>query len=617
MQYQYTTPWFDPSLTEAEAVQALSAKLDKLANDQGERQFRLLRNISMYLNQDVVTGDTYRPAMPPRIINRTKAVLDTLVSRQIQDEVRAVFDCDDGDYEQHKRAADMERFVSGETYRMKLREKFRLSLRDSGICGDGWLYFTARAGKVAAERVSPLEMYLDLDGSMSTAREIYRRQYMPRSRALGLFPEHRSLILDLPTEAIPYYWSSTDSDLVRIDMGWHLPEEGSEKGGLFVMGMGQILLAHEEWKSLDFPFVRIPWDPSVVEGYSMSLVDYVMPLELELDMVTRRIQASVRLFAVPRVLQQAGTTVSPEYNNRLGNVYKYTGMKPEFDSGTPPPPGLYERERQLLDLIDAQAGVSAMELTGDVPSHTDSRPALREVQEIAAGRRAWLSKICAEALAIKCSEQIIRVARDIVKDRKTYSAFGRAKDFVGQIDFADCDLDDDRFQLRVQDANLLPETRAGKRLAATDLAKTNIFQPNELAEMLAGAPDVSAILTRKNAPMKLVEKQVYSITAKQKYLAPDENQDTLYAKKYALDEYQLLLAKENVPDEVFNLLNRYIFDCDQIEEMKNPPPEMAAPPGPMAPGAPMPGMPMPMGQPMPPGYAPAPGGPPVMSPQPM
>jgi hypothetical protein len=610
MRQPVQTPWYDDSLDAEMAASTLESRITTLANDQSDRIMGLFRYAAIFTNEDIYArmSDPSFPSMPQRIINRTKANLDTLVSRQIQDEVRAVFDTDDGDYEQHKMAEDMERFIGGETYRLKLREKFRMALRDAGWAGDGWLFWDAVAGKLWVERAHPVEMLMPTGSLGLMQGELYRQRWVPRQWALSRYPKMRDKLLEVATDTPQYYWPMTDEDMIRINYGWKLPSDDGSVPGRHVMSCGNVSLADREWTDNSFPFTRIMWDAGVIDSYSMGLVQHVLPLEMELDMVTRRIQASVRLFAVPRILQQAATKISPEYSNMLGNVYKYTGQAPVFDSGTPPPPGLFERERQLLDLIDAQCGVSAMELTGDVPSHTDSRPALREVQEIAAGRRAWLSKTCAEALAVNCSEQMIRIAREIKKDKGKYSAFGRAKDFVGSVDFPD--LEDERFQIRVQDANLLPDTRAGKRMAVQDLAATNIFEPGELAQLIGGAPDIDAVLNRKNAAQKLVEKQIYSITKKHKYLAPDENQDVAYAKKYAMDEYMLLMTKDNVPQEAFDMLNQYTYDCDQILQMQEPPP--APPMPPQGPPGPMGGPPVPMQAPMPPGYAPAPGGPPVM-----
>jgi hypothetical protein len=151
-------PWYDDSFDSTEASSALDSRITLLANNQSDRILGLFRYAAIFTNEDLYSriADPSFPSMPQRIINRTKADLDTLVSRQIQDEVRAVFDTDDGDFEQHKMAADMERFIGGETYRLKLREKFRMALRDAGWAGDGWLFWDSVGGKIWVERAHRL-----------------------------------------------------------------------------------------------------------------------------------------------------------------------------------------------------------------------------------------------------------------------------------------------------------------------------------------------------------------------------------------------------------------------------------------------------------------------------
>ena len=585
-------PWWTLEDSE-EATNQMDAWVDRFDTYQTGRAQDLYRWASIYANRDMLSmsrasQDPYTSMMPKQIINRVKADIDTLVGRQVQDESRAVFDVSDGDFEVMTKAEKLERFVSGEMYRMRAYEMCRMALRDAAWAGDGWIHGCIKNKKVHLEDVMPIEMVMDESAGArrGTMRELYRRNWMARSEVIELYPDHEEEIEQLPTSAPPYFWPATNTDMVKFYEGWHLPSQETGKGGRHIVGVGSICIVDEEWTRPSFPFARIKWCSTPIGAYSLSGVEEVLPLSTELDLVTRRIQASIRLFAVPRIWQQAGTKVSAEYNNMLGNVYKYAGMKPEPDPGTPPPPGLYEREQQLLELIDAQFGVSKMELTGDVPSHTDSRPALREVQEIAAGRRDWLSKKFQELCARDVAELIIDTAREIVKKHGSYKAQGRAKQFIDEIDFKDCNLENDRFQISVQPASLLPTTVAGKRMVAGDLMEKGLIQdPNDMWDMLAGMPDVDAMRRLKTASKRLAERQISAIKNGKEYIAPVETQDFALAKKMAQDEINYLHTLENVPDSVFKNMNRFIFECNQFQQLAEPPPAAPQLPVPVAPGA--------------------------------
>ena len=603
------TPWWtiDP---EDEAVGGYSAACYELVNwvnnfdtYQAGRSYDLFRYASLYANRDMLSlarsaSDPYLPSMPSQIINRTKANIDTLVGRQIQDESRAVFNVSDGDFEQHDKAQKLEKFVAGEMYRTRAYETCRMALRDAAWAGDGWVHGYIKNKKPCYERVLPMEMILDEAAavSFSEPRELYRRRYLPRQYVYEAYPDKVDEIVLLPVAAPPYFWPATDSDMVMLYEGWHLPDE-SGSNGRHVMGCGSVCILDEEYKKNRFPFARIKWCSTPIGGYSLGLVEELLPLHLELDMVTRRIQSSVRLFAVPRIWQQAGTKISSEYNNMIGNVYKFAGMKPEIDSGGGGVPAiLFERERQLIEFLDAQAGVSQMELTGDVPSHTDSRPALREVQEIAAGRRDWISRKWQELCARDMAELIIDTTRDVVKKYGSYKAQGRDKQFIELIDFKNIDMKDDCYCIQIQPASLLPNTVAGKRMVAGDLIEKGLIQdPNDLWDMLAGMPDVDQMRRLKTASRRLAERQISAIKQQKTYIPPVETQDLAYAKKLAQDELNYLLTLDNVPDAVIEKLHQFIFDCQTITDvMAMPPPTppmpapMAAPPGAVGLGAPQP-----------------------------
>jgi len=602
---QYTRrPWWKEKSSE-DASNQVESWIINFDTYQNGRIYDLFRYMSLYANRDMLsmsrsTSDPYLPTMPQQIVNRTKANIDTLVGRHIEDETKAVFNVSDGDFEDKDKAEKLERFVFGEMYRVHGYEMCRMALRDAAMVGDGWIYGGIRGKKPYYERVMPLEMILDELACLSgQSSELYRRQFLPRQVVMDMYPDKADEIEALPEMNAPYLWPGSDTDMVRLNHAWHLPNAKGQ-GGRYVLGCGHVVIADEEWKRPTFPFARIQWCSTPIGGYAMGLVEEVSPIQMELDLVTRRLQHSIRLFATPRIWQQAGTKISAQYNNMVGNVYKYAGMKPEIDSGGNGVPAvLFEREQQLIALLDAQAGVSAMELTGDVPSHTDSRPALREVQEIAAGRRDWISKKWQEFCSREMAELIINTSRDVVEKFGSYKAHGKAEKFIETIDFKDIDLEDDRYCINIQPGNLLGTTIAGKRMVAGDLMeKKLITDPEDMWEMLSGMPDVDRMRRLKTASKTLAEKQISSIISKRKLLEPVETQDIALARKLAQDELNLLYTMQNVPDEVFDMMRAYIMICDQIEQAANPPPDpgtgMPPPapqqlPGAAALGAPAPG----------------------------
>lgn len=630
--YDGNRPWFMCVDEPDECGQVVQSFVNNLEMYQHNRIAELLRWGSIYHNEDMLqmcTPDAaYRPHFPTQILNTTQSIVDTVVSKHAEAETKATFDTEDGNFEDHMKAQDLDKFVFGESYRLDLGYKKEIAFRNACIDGDGYIKFCSHNGQVAAYNVLAMEIIYDEASCMGRdPTEMYHRRYVSRSWAMthvedflgpGVSKEDISkvqeLIADLPSETPAYFWPGVDTDMVKLIEGWHLPTLEDKSDGRHIIVCGNILLNRDDtsWEHNCFPFARIKWSPPRLGAYSTSLVKQLSPLQLELNKMMRRIQHSLHLMSVPRIWQSSSTKVSPEYDNLIGNVYKFSGPKPEIDTAPSVNPELYAQADRIRERMYEQARQNPMQ-SGDMPSRFDSKPALREAAEIADQPHAWIGKNW-QRFSMECAKQIIRVAREIVAERGKYTTFGRSKDLVERIDFADCDIEDNRFVMRPEPTSLLPTTPTGKRIVIQDLMDHNLFtDPTDAWEMLGGMPDVDAVISRKTAGRRLTEKQLYSITKKRVYQGPDQAQDVIYAKKFAQEELQMILMKDNVPQEVIDMLEQYIEDCDTLDQMANPPPPppdpAAAPPaGPLGPA-------LPAGAPMgptlpPPGNAPPLAGPP-------
>lgn len=599
----YCEPWYELE-DEEEAAAALDTVTKSLESTQNDRIFEVLKDGSLYLNRDISSiglpdNEAYVP-MPIQIINLVQPIVDTQVAKLVQSETKVVFQTEDADFEAHQCAEDMERFCWGEFQRLQVLLKGEKAARDCCWAGDGWLKWYARNGKVCCDKPFPLEILIDDAQCLGTdPQEIYQVRYVARSWAKSYIPELADDIDELPTCSAPYYMPSADKDVVRLIEGWHLASDEGAKDGRHIFSVGRHSIVDEVWPYTVFPFSRISWAPALIGAYSDSLVSQLRWVQLEYGKIIKRIQHSLHLMSVPRIWQNANTKVSPEYDNAIGNVYKYTGQKPEQDAATSVNPELYSQADRLEQKMYLIARSNPMQ-SGNMPSRFDSRPALREAQEIADQPHAWLATNW-ERFFVDAGKQLIRVAREIVKEDGKYVAFGKANGFVERIDWADCDLEDDRFTIDPAPSSLLPTTPTGKRLVVQDLMQNGLIQdPNDAWELLGGMPDVDAYKEEHTAQKRLVDKQLYLMVKKRKAVVPDEVQDPVYCKRRVQAHLQLLLTKDNVPDDVLSLLDNYIARCDTLYLQANPPPPppSAAPPG-LPPGV------MPNGgQPGPPGIPP-------------
>ena len=411
------------------------------------------------------------------------------------------------------------------------------------------------------------------------ARGIYRVRYVARAVAAGLYADYAEEILALKPQDAPFATPTSDAEeQVRLVEAWHLPDDERDpepsipgSRGAWVFACGDLVIDLKEWKRPRFPCVRMPYFEDVMGGYSMSLGEMLMPLQLELNKIKRRKMQGLALHAIPRMLRQAGSRISPEMQTEMGIIYEYSGAKPEILLGPSVAPEITAEEQNLISQMYQQAGISPLERGSDMPSRMDSRPGMREYIAAADEKHALASEAWSRSF-LEAAQCIIDVARDIVEEEGEYESFGAAKDFVERIKFTDITLEDERFRIKLQNTNLLPTTPTGKRLVIQDLLKAGAFQsPEQMWTMIAGDhPDVDAMLSRKTAGIKLVEKQMYSIVSKRKYFPPDTHQDCEYAWHVAQDTVSQIILKNGAAEysdrltETIADLDKYILACKDI-----------------------------------------------------
>jgi hypothetical protein len=575
---------FDPDSEEETqiAVKALNGTVTTLENEQAGRTHDMIKLMSIYINRDLramsAYGGSLLNSMPLAIRNVLKSIVDTLVAKFVTNESKATFDVDDGDFNDSMKAQNLDRFCFGEVYRLKLYEKNEIALLDAARCGDGWVKFYARDKKVFAERVFPVEMRLDPAQCVSgPPRDLWQIRYIARHQAMAYYNDFADQIEKLPREQPPYPYPGTPRDIVRLVEAWHLPDSDDGEGGRYMLACGDVLLRADKYTRKDFPFVRFTWNQNPMGGYGIGLAEELVPLQSELNKLKARHLKGLHIHGLPRVFMAAGSELDPEeLTNSPVQIWRYTGQPPQTDLSPCVAPELVAEEEALVNQMWQLAGVSPLQAGTDMPSRMDSRPGLREYAALSDEKHAMPSKAWDRGI-LDGNRHIIAIAREIVAEHGNYEAMGAAKDFINTLDFKDCDLEDERFRIKLQNTNLLPTTPAGKRLGIKDLADAGAFDDDKQAlwTVLAGAPDIDAVIGDKTAGQQLVKKQVYVMMEKQKYFGPDKTQDAAYARKFVNNAMQRLLLQTNglndksgKPDkkvvEIYNLLDRYSQDCDDI-----------------------------------------------------
>lgn len=577
MNMQNEKPWYVEAEEDEEcAARCLNATVQRLENDQEHRITDMFKLMSLYQNRDLTrqafVTTRLLNSMPLQIRNVSRSIIDTLVAKFVTNESKATFDVTDGDWEASERAEMMDEFCWGETYRLKLYSLYEMAMRDCAVVGDGWVKFYARDRKVFAERVFPVEMRLDPAQCVSgPPRDLYQIRYIDRAQAMAYYNEFADEIKELPTVQPPYPYPGVTRDIVRLVEAWHLPDFDDGEGGRYMFVCNDICIESDKYKRKDFPFVRFSWSPDMLGGYGLGLQEELLPLQSELNKLKKRHLEGLRIHGLPRVFMPYGSKLKPEeLSNSPIQIWTHTAGKPEVDQSRCVAPELVAEEQAIEAQMWQLAGVSPLQAGTDMPSRMDSRPGLREYAAMADEKHAMPSKMWDRGI-LEGNRQMIAVARQIVEEHGSYEAMGAAKDSVDAINFKECDLEDDRFRIKLQNTNLLPTTPAGKRMAVQDLANAGAFQQNPrlLWMLLSDSPDVDAVIGNETAGEKLVRKQVSRMIRKREYFPPEKYQDCSYALHFASNAIQKLVLQtagkdDERTDEIYRLLEQYCLDCTNI-----------------------------------------------------
>jgi hypothetical protein len=561
-------PWWEHSESE-DCAREVAAVIDHLENNQSTRTHENLQYLSLYSNRPLTGASHFSsagtgPLYPRQIVNTTHAIVNTMLAKHVQNESKAAFFVNDGDWDVKVRAEALDTGVFGEFERIDVYQKAEMVLRDALLVGDGWLKFASREHKnqekVYAERTFPLEILIDEDACISSPpTEMYQRRYLPKSWMKTHFPDAGDQLHELPTAYPPYAWPGAgQTALIRLDEAWHLPDPDGKKGR-HVICCRHISLLDEPWESDDFPFQRISWDPSPMGGYAQGLVEQLAPQQLELNKLLKRIHQAIHLLAVPRIWKQAGARITPNLDNLVGNIYSYTGMKPEIDISPSVNPELFRQTDWIESRMYKMARLSPIEAQGSMPSRLDSRPALREHAELASTSHAWVS-IMWERFFTGCAKHIIRIASAI----PNYEVMGRNGDTVMTYKWSEMDLPENSYRIKMAPVSRQPETPTGRRLLAEQIIQSGVITDSQqILELMIDVPDIKALLHRETADRRLIEKQMWLITRTQKYLGPDTMQDPVAALRIAQQTYIQMIMR-NAPQKVLGLVSQYIRDAQAL-----------------------------------------------------
>jgi hypothetical protein len=593
----------------------------EIRQNQSHREVADLLHASLYGNTQKMgfgVGSAIMQASSRRLsLNVVRNMIGAVTSKiAAKNKPKPSFITEGGNYDLREKAEKLEKFVGGVFYESSVYPALTRCFRDSGIYGTAALkvYEDPTDHVVCVERVRPVELTVDedecVDGEMKSARSLYHRKYYDKGVLKALVrtwitDEDERARVEMAIEAAridadDQAWAfRVTANQVLVTEAWHLAETKKGKGRHSIVIDGATLL-DEEWDG-PFPFAFLRWSEPTEGFFGVGLAEELMGIQLEINKLLQDIQRGHHLIRGHYLVEAGSKVVSAQINNDLAAIIKYTGTPPQYQAPGIISPEVYQHLWNLYAKAYDIAGINQLTASGQKPPGLNSGAAQRTYQDIQTERFLEVGQNY-EEFVVEAARQVVRCAKRM---GGSYKVRAVDKSSMEIIDWADIDIDEDLYVIRVYPTSLLPATPAGRLAWAQDMINSGTIPPEDVLDIV-DFPDTEAYSRRKNAPRKLIERNVSHMLKTGEFVSPepfDNHQLALRIVNEAYHEARL----HGVPDDKLELLRRYMADSSDLAKPPEPPPPPpgAMPPG-LPPGPPMGGPPMNGGPPPPPAMPPAP-----------
>lgn len=523
---------------------------------------------------------------------------DTLTSMITQDSPDPVFLTNGASYKEAKLASEMNKFIGGEFYRMKVSEIGPKVFRDSCVLGSGFAKVIKRmekvngklTGFVDCERTLETELLVDFnDGYYGNPRNLIHTKLCDRGILADQMPEESGKIYSSQGGSVDQSPQSQDtiSDQIIVAEGWHLPSGRNAKDGRHVIVCSEGVLLDEPWTKQRFPFAKLDYNPNTVGWFAQGLAEILFPTQMEIYKCLILASQSLELTAVPKIIiSDLSKVLETAFNNNISTIIKVKNMQeaPQFINPTANNPELYKYIDWLIENGFKMAGISELSASSQKPSGLNSGEAQRVHQDIQSRRFAAIQKRY-QQWHTDLSYLDIETAQEIAKETGKYETVYPGKDGTREIELPKAGMLKDTYVIKCYEESGLPKDPEGRQAKISEMLAAGEITNQEFRR-LSNLPDLEA---SDQLAMALEQRILHDLDAiiedgEKSYNPPDEfildpSDLATTLTVQTINKYKVT----DLEDEKMQLLYDY-FTQVQILKQKAMPPQPAPPPQ----GAPMP-----------------------------
>jgi len=560
-----------------QAATAISATIDFLQKHQDNRLQSLAIATKLYGSQGLGMFPWGSPVSPfpsvnapsPYMTNRItlniiQSVIDTVTAKMAKSAPEPFFLTSNGDYRKRRKAKYLNGFSRGMFYEQRVHQKMNLAFKDAAVWGDGFIRVLEKDGRAAFERVLPHELWIDpVEAFYGKPWQIHLTKVMDRAAAIEAWPVDAEYILDAP-QVRPDATAMSISDSIMVRESWRLPSGKGTGDGKHLITIEGATLYEEPWEYDFFPFGHIKWSEGMFGYYGTSLCSQLQSIQIEINRILQTIQEGFRLAGAYKVWVKTGSKIVPgQVNNTIGQIIQSL-EKPEYlVIPNIVSPELYQHLAQLVQRAYEISGVSQLAASSIKPQGLDSKPALREYNDIQSDRFAVQQK-AVEQLSLDLTRIGLAIAKGIYEKEGEYKVCADDSTFFREIDWSDIQLEEDEYTMQAFPVSSLPDSPEAKTQQIQEWVQAGWVSPRA-GKRLAAMPDVEQEQTLSDSREEWVHYVLDSIVEDGEYIAPEPYDDLQLFRELTLQEYALGKAGE-LPEERLDLLRQLLAALDDFDQ---------------------------------------------------
>lgn len=510
--------WWAQAKRSLDLATAIWTRAEALQARRRKQNLRDLLHEAMYLGQPLggasesftLASMAVQRSAPANInVIRTKA--QAIASRMAKHRAFPVISAEDAGWTEKrfaKRNSSVLRSKLGQTV---IERDRTLRVRDSIVRGTGVAKSVrTENGDVTIERIPRSELLVSSrEAQYGCPRSIFQVRSYPLEVMQARYPDEKRFLEAEATRAKMfdagwYLWGDDWADDTKqntVIEAWHLPSSPTAKDGRHVRTIRGRVLSDEKWDRPRFPFAYLHWDAPFRGLFGSGLVEDLAGPQAKINDVARDIQEALYYGAQLTVFSPRGSKINKEHlRARHPKVVEYDGQLPTYLAPLPVSQQLFQFLDWLLNWCDDASGLSRDFQSGKTQLGAGaSGRALDTLDDIQSDRFAMFQ--------LHDSLHMVDIGMLVVDEaRAIYNELPKSEmaPWIAEHRWHKMDIDEGLYHLKLEPINFLPDTRAGKLSAVTELGQAGLIQdPTDTLDLL-DEPDLQRMNRKLLGPRKSI-----------------------------------------------------------------------------------------------------------------